>query len=130
MLTIILSNITVDDTSGCWLWFGKRRESGHASLPYRPGNGHDLRHAYQVAFELFRYEIPTDPASGRLMDLDHIVCDNGQGGCVNPWHVEPTTREVNTSRSASANAMKGAIATTWGKANAMKGAIARWGIAA
>ena len=70
----------------CWDWT--------ASLTFGYGkffcNG-KMEWSHRVAFELTRGEIPEG------LQLDHL-CHNR--ACVNPWHLEPVTQDVNKRRGA------------------------------
>jgi len=93
VLKKLLAHIDVHDTTGCWLWTGARDKYGYAIWKLKT-----LNYVYQIAYEIFRAEIPRDNNNKRL-DLDHVICDNGHRGCCNPWHVEPVTHEENVKRS-------------------------------
>lgn len=72
----------VDAATGCWIW----QAAKFAGRPYGIFNN---RHAHRVAYELFVGDIPEG------LVLDHLC---GNGGCVNPAHLEPVTQDENRRR--------------------------------
>lgn len=75
----------VETSSGCWE-FGGTICAGYGVIRV---DGATLR-AHRVTFEHFRVPIPEG------LVTDHL-CENKP--CVNPWHLEPVTRKVNTQRA-------------------------------
>lgn len=71
---------------GCWPWLGAKKAAGYGQ--FRRTRGGNIA-AYRYAYELLRGPIPPGLA------LDHL-CRNPN--CVNPAHLEPVTRTVNTMR--------------------------------
>jgi len=80
----------IEDENGCHIWTGARTIAGYAlaNIDYRVTLVH--RH---------RYEREIGPIPDGLV-LDHYVCDNGAGGCVNPHHCRPVTNRKNAIRGA------------------------------
>jgi hypothetical protein len=74
-----------EDESGCWLWTGTRVGTGYGQLDV---DGRK-RPAHRVVYEFLVGEIP------KGLDLDHL-CRVRR--CVNPWHLDPVTRQVNIIR--------------------------------
>ena len=74
------------DVDTCWLWTGATNNHGYPQI--RIGEITVLAHRY--AYENTRAEIPTG------LELDHL-CKTPL--CVNPWHLEPVTRQVNVDRA-------------------------------
>lgn len=77
----------------CWI-FRSRGSSGYAtntSVKGRKGN------AYRLIWEIVNGR---QLKGGFAEVLDHL-CDNGSGGCVNPYHLQVTTQRENTLRSRS-----------------------------
>lgn len=73
---------------GCWI-FRSRSSNGYAtntSVKGRKGN------AYRLIWEHLNGRVPEG------MELDHL-CDNGRGGCVNPFHLKLCTHSENMTRS-------------------------------
>jgi hypothetical protein len=71
----------------CWEWTGgKSHGYGVLALP-----GHA---APKVRAARYSYELHCGPIPDGLV-IDHL-CENK--GCVNPWHLEPVTSEVNLQR--------------------------------
>lgn len=75
---------------GCWVHH-RRGSNGYAYNTTFEGK---KANAYRLIYELVIGPIPEG------MDLDHL-CDNGPGGCVNPFHVVPATRKENALRSTN-----------------------------
>lgn len=69
----------------CWLWTGSLKSSGYGQI-YKDGRPHA---AHRVAYELLIGEIPEG------LVLDHLCRVRT---CVNPWHLDPVTDEVNIAR--------------------------------
>lgn len=69
----------------CWEWTAGRDTGGYGQFSI---DGR-LRKAHRVAWELLRGDIPDG------LELDHL-CRNRS--CVNPWHLEPVTHQVNAVR--------------------------------
>lgn len=84
----LLSRIAVS-SSGCWEWTGARRPDGYGVL-----NG--VR-AHRLVYEAKVGPIPEG------LDLDHLCRVRH---CVNPDHLEPVTRRVNTLRGEGPAAVK------------------------
>jgi hypothetical protein len=80
----------VEQSGDCWKWIGTaNRGYGHFREPHR------RVYAHRWAYEFFRDEIPAG------LQLDHL-CRNTL--CVNPWHLEPVTPQINTLRSEGVTA--------------------------
>ena len=75
----------VQKTETCWNWIGGKNSDGygHFWLGKRPFRSH------RFVYELYRGKIPEG------LDLDHL-CRNR--ACVNPWHLEAVSTNVNTLR--------------------------------
>lgn len=81
----------ITDENGCDIWQGSRDEKGYGLVH---ANGRTRR----VYFVRYEREIgPIPPGT----ELDHFACDNGAGGCCNPFHCRPTTHRENVLRSDS-----------------------------
>lgn len=81
----------ITDANGCDIWQGARGRDGYPIGTY---NGHQCR------ITRVRYEREIGPIP-EGMQLDHYVCDNGPGGCCNPFHCRPVTTRENTLRGNS-----------------------------
>lgn len=75
----------VNKTNRCWIWKAQINTAGYGIFWF---NGKNTR-AHRYAFETVRKEIPMG------LQLDHL-CRNR--ACVNPYHLEPVTQSVNSSR--------------------------------
>jgi len=82
------------DVFGCWIWQRGKSKNGYGLIQIgsRAG-GHRRRtlYAHRVSYEVFAGPIPVG------LELDHL-CRNR--ACVNPAHLEPVTRSINTLRGA------------------------------
>jgi hypothetical protein len=88
----------------CWMWTGCDDGNGYGMFSDRPNYRWIVR-SHRWAYEFFVADVPDG------LDLDHI-CHNADplcpGGptcrhrrCVNPWHLEPVPKALNTQRGAS-----------------------------
>jgi hypothetical protein len=75
-------------TDGCWMWLGARTPQGYGRVSYEG----QVWGAHRLAYTLLVNEI----TPGYV--LDHL-CRTPP--CVNPAHLEPVTRAVNTRRGDS-----------------------------
>lgn len=77
--------------NGCWEWVGSR---GGSARTYGVLNiaGRQRMYAHRWSYEYHRAPIPDG------LEIDHL-CHNTL--CVNPWHLEPVTRQVNAARVRS-----------------------------
>jgi hypothetical protein len=80
----------ITDANGCDIWqscsgngYAMVRVDGRMSLVYR------VRYEREIG--------PIPPGA----ELDHYVCDNGAGGCCNPFHCRPASHRENQLRSNS-----------------------------
>src|SRR5258708_35924445 len=82
----------------CWAWSGAHfKKTGYAMFSVRCADGKwQPTTAHRIAWRLYRGEF--DP----VLEPDHL-CRNR--GCVNPWHGEPVTRQVNMLRGAHPTAV-------------------------
>lgn len=72
----------VDPSTGCWHWLRFKDKGGYGRISR-------FEYAHRVIYERFKGKVPEG------LHLDHL-CRNR--GCVNPEHLEPVTRAVNTQR--------------------------------
>lgn len=87
----ILSRISYDEDSGCWLWQGTT-SGGYGQISI----ANKMKPAHRATFVIYRGIIPIGK------ELDHL-CRTRR--CVNPWHLEPVTHKVNTLRGVSLQAV-------------------------
>ena len=94
----------VQKTDDCWLWTGAKYKDGYGAFAVVIGGRWRTRRAHRLAFEDSGQEIPDG------LVLDHIChnADECAGGndcvhrrCVNPSHLEPVTKRVNTLRGST-----------------------------
>jgi hypothetical protein len=78
----------------CWEWTGTRNRQGYGTVHIGDGLGPYLAH--RVSFTAFVGQIPDD------LVIDHL-CRNPP--CINPAHMEPVTRRVNSLRGESPTAV-------------------------
>ena len=73
---------------GCWLWTGARTANGYGTMSAGGRYGATLL-AHRLAYEWYRGAIPDG------LQIDHLCRVRH---CVNPWHLEAVTQEVNLKR--------------------------------
>ena len=78
----------ITDANGCDIWQGAKNDRGYGRIWDGGRNCYVTR---------VRYEREVGPIPEGA-DLDHFVCDNGPGGCCNPFHCRPASRRENTLR--------------------------------
>lgn len=82
----------IEQQGDCWIWTGALTRHGYAQF----SDGHVHRtYAHRWSYEFHRAQIPEG------LHIDHL-CRNR--ACVNPWHLEPVTPEVNTLRGEGVTA--------------------------
>lgn len=91
-------SVDKDGPGGCWIWRGAIAGGGYGQIRV-DGN---QRKTHRVAYELVVGPIP----DGHV--LDHL-CENRR--CVNPYHLEPVTQQVNQMRGMTTLAAKNAAKT-------------------
>lgn len=84
---VFWSRVT-EQPSGCWAWLGTIERGGYGMFRL---SGVSVR-AHRYAYELLIADIPDG------LVIDHL-CRNR--ACVNPWHMDPVTNEVNVMRGRS-----------------------------
>ena len=87
------------DGNGCHIWTGDRNPDGYARVKVE---------GKTCIVARVRYEREIGPIPEGYQ-LDHYICDNGEGGCCNPLHCRPVTARENALRSdnpASKNAAR------------------------
>jgi hypothetical protein len=93
---------TIDENrgrAGCWIYPGYRTAQGYGQAWHK---GH-REYAHRAIYEIMIGPIPEG------YELDHFVCDNGPGGCCNPFHCRPVTHRENMLRSNGMAARNAAI---------------------
>jgi hypothetical protein len=88
-LSYFKSHIELRGDFGCWMWTGPL-SGGYGEMPTRGGR----MRAYRFSYLIHIGEVPDG------LDLDHL-CRVPR--CVNPWHLDPVTRSVNSQRSRGYN---------------------------
>ena len=78
-------DVEINEVTGCWHRVGKRKRE---RLLFKDSEGNP-KYLYRVVYEALIGEFPEE------LKLDHL-CRNPK--CINPWHLEPVTSQVNTQR--------------------------------
>ena len=86
-LVRFLAHINFDGGDGCWLWRGARSSTGYAVFNAGPDARAALGHRWFYA--ALREPIPAG------LEIDHLCRVRH---CVNPWHLEVVTAQVNQRR--------------------------------
>lgn len=81
----LLSHVTVDEVSGCWLWTGRRKDSGYGQS-WLDGV---QTNAHRIAYIVWRGPVPDG------LEVDHICHVRA---CINPDHLQLATRHENVRR--------------------------------
>lgn len=91
----ILTRISPEPMSGCWIWLGASDKKGYGNLR------RSMRKwiAHRWFYTHFKGDIPPG------MTIDHL-CRNTT--CVNPDHLEPVTSQINTLRGVGVTAKNAA----------------------
>lgn len=88
MAVKVWQRISVDRSSGCWLWQGTLTASGYGFTEY--GAVRRRTRAHRYVYELLSGSVPEG------LELDHLCRVRH---CVNPDHLEPVTHWENLLRS-------------------------------
>lgn len=73
----------------CWIWLAAVSSGGYGAFN---ADGKTIgAHVWAYRYFIGAYD-PT-------LHLDHFACDNGAGGCVNPYHCRPVTNSENVQRA-------------------------------
>ncbi len=84
----IMDSIKVGGKSGCWLWQKAKSNGGYGVAAV----GRKTMSAHRAAYIAFRGPIP------KGLEMDHLCQTKA---CVNPYHVEPVTKQEHAHRTAS-----------------------------
>lgn len=85
--------LSMSRAGDCWLWTGVKVKGGYGRFK---GSGSKVL-AHRWSYEYHVAEIPEG------LELDHLC---RRPSCVNPWHLEPVTPEVNQRRKYEHPLMK------------------------
>jgi hypothetical protein len=84
-----IGNLITPDDNGCWLWRGPTNDGGYG-LFVPEGANTAKWYTHRVAWDLLMGG--HEPG----LELDHRTCK--RPNCVNPFHLEPVTKNENQSR--------------------------------
>ena len=82
----LLSKISFEPNTGCWIWHGSHGQKGYGEIRVN----YKLKRAHRVVYEEFIGKIPDD------MVIDHLCLNKW---CVNPDHLQVVTPGENTRRA-------------------------------
>ena len=83
----IMANSYVDDTTGCWLWAGRRDRGGYAVMNMRVDGAHKSVRVHRLVMrELVGLKLRVNQL------VNHLCCVRH---CVNPAHLETTGHKGN-----------------------------------
>ena len=85
LLFRLFNKVEIIDPEGCWIWQSAKYPTGYGHIRF----GKKSAYAHRVFYELIFGNIP----EGK--ELDHL-CRNPS--CVNPFHLEAVTHQVNMQR--------------------------------
>lgn len=91
---VLRTNIQVDPVKGCWVWQASVHRDGYSQVWYSRRGVKVIGHRWAY-HHLVDREFPI-VNSGDDMTLDHL-CNNRR--CLNPAHLEPVSRSVNSERA-------------------------------
>lgn len=77
------------DPMGCWTWTGSTTKGGYGRFGFGPKGSITTVSAHRWVYEFMIAPIPEG------MEIDHL-CRNTS--CVNPYHLEPVSKQENLSR--------------------------------
>lgn len=85
-----LNKFKVDETSGCWLWFGSRNRKNYGVIKLERQRRNAMAHRF--CYEALVGPIPEG------MQLDHLC---RTPNCVNPNHLEVVSNRENVLRGST-----------------------------
>lgn len=92
----------ISRTDNCWLWTGRVMKQGYGEIRTREGDYVGLAHIF--SYNLFVGEVPEGLVLDHLCHNRDKLCPGGNSclhrRCINPLHLEPVTRKVNSERGA------------------------------
>lgn len=84
------AKVSGGDVETCWVWMGAL--GGHGYGHFNPP--HDQVPAHRWSYASLVGDIPDG------LVLDHLCCNKR---CVNPWHLDPVTHQVNIRRALASD---------------------------
>lgn len=84
-----------EDEAGCWIFQGFLNY-GYGQVTVKEAGRWVTRPAHRVVYKEFHGDVLGD------LHLDHLC---RKRACLNPFHMDPVTPQVNTSRAAEARTM-------------------------
>ena len=90
----IKENITIDETTGCWLWKGSIDRYGYGQISVASKS----RNAHRVSYQTFKGEIPEGLLCSHQCDDKYPVDCKTNRRCVNPDHIICETPAQNSAR--------------------------------
>lgn len=90
-----LAKFQVDNDDACWLWLAAINDGGYGIF-HLAKTGKSVR-AHRYSYEFFVGNIEEG------LDVDHVCRVRA---CINPYHLEPVTRQVNLLRGIGLPALE------------------------
>jgi len=104
-----------DEATGCWIWQRSMDQNGYGQMRVC----HKLYRAHAFFYEYLVGPVPDG------LELDHL-CRNP--ACVNPAHLEPVTRAVNTQRGNAAKLTLADVEAIRGSTDGLRALGRRYGV--
>lgn len=96
--------VDVRSLDECWLWIASVDKDGYGQFGIKKSGRNTMAKSHRWSWEYLHGPIPDKLTVDHKCHNEDLFCLSGPScphrRCVNPWHLEPVTIEVNTSRAA------------------------------